>query len=297
MGKIKELNSKVDIANNFINLAFKIGVAFGGTVLIFYCWRIGYFPQDVSVGDGLLFILLAVAFGSLYLFFVVCLTSLGLVLRPVWHGLQRLLVLLLKGYNKITGKNLEYTPFIIEKARPEVFIFAIFGIFFIINYGFSNIKTLATLILCVWGGALVWSLYQQNSRDIFLLERKGNLTDDDSRRLKNLSSSQPVIISIVLVIPLLIGGVTWKLLDGSMRLINIRTDATVVHIKEPYVKYATEYGLNGEESNFGSEYAKFKNVSILFNGFGRNIVIEMKGLTGAVSLVIPSDYVYIVKNR
>ncbi|MBD2783996.1 hypothetical protein ID858_07990 [Xenorhabdus sp. DI] len=61
----------------------------------------------------------------------------------------------------------------------------------------------------------------------------------------------------LLVIPLVIGGVSGKLLDGAMRLANVRTNATVEHIKEQYVKYATEYGLKGKKSDFGSEYAKF----------------------------------------
>ena len=153
---------------------------------------------------------------------------------------------------------------------------------------------LATLVLCVWGCALIWSTYQQNSHEIDLLERRDNLVDEESNRLKRMADFQPFLLGVILVVPLLIGGVSEKLLDGAMRLVNVRDDAVVVHLKEPYVKYAAEYGLKGEQSNFGSEYAKFENATILFNGFGKNIVVEALVAERRVSLVIPSDHVYIV---
>lgn len=295
--KITRLHGNIEVFNSFINLLFKFGIALGGAVFIFYCWRIGYFPQDASVGDGLLLILLAICFGGLYLFFVMCLTSLGIVLRPVWHGLQKIFLALLKLCDKITGKNLNYNPFTIEKAGLEIWFFALFGLFFVIWFSRVDIKSLLTLTLCVWGCALMWSIYLQNHRDIFKLENKEANSDDDIKRLKNLNSAQPFIVVIFLTLPLLVGGVTGKLLDGAMRLANIRKEATVVHIKKPYVTYAFEYGLAGEKSIFGSEYSKYKDATILFSGFGRNIVIEMKKTTGTVSLVIPSDYVYIIQKK
>ena len=295
MKKIEELDKKLDVLGRILSSAFKLGVLIGGAVLLFYCWKIGYFPQDVSVGDGFLFILLAIAFGGVYLFFVMCLTSLGLSLRPVWHGLQRLFLLSLKGYEKITGKTASYTPFTIEKGGFELFIFAVFGLFFIWGFSLSDIKVLATLVLSVWGCALLWSTYQQNSREIDLLERGDSLTDDELKNLKRKADFQPFLLGGILVIPLLIGGVSGKLLDGAMRLANVRADTAIVHLKEPYVKYAAEYGIEGVQSNFGSEYSKFENTSILFNGFGKNIVIEVMGSDGRVSLVIPSDHAYIVQ--
>ena len=295
MEKINKLDKKLDLLNKLLSLAFKLGVVVGGAVLLFYCWKIGYFPQDVSVGDGLLFILLAIAFGGVYLFFVVSLTSLGLSLRPVWHGLQKLFLLLLKAYERVSGRTASYTPFTIEKGGFELFIFAIFGLFFIWAFSFSDIKVLATLVLCVWGCALLWSTYQQNSREIDLLERRDNLADEDSKRLKRLVDFQPFLLGMILVVPLLIGGVSGKLLDGAMRLANVRADAAVVHVKEPYVKYAAEFGVKGQQSNFGSDYSKFEKTSILFNGFGKNIVIEVEGKDGRATLVVPSDHAYIVQ--
>lgn len=278
-----------------LSLAFKLCVVLGGAVLLFYCWGIGYFPQDVSVGDGLLFILLAIAFGGVYMFFVMSLTSLGILLRPLWHRLQRLFLLLLKGYEKVTGKETNYTPFVIEKGGIELLVFAVFGLFFIWWFSLSDIKVLSTLPMCTWGCALLWSSYQQNSREIDQLENKENVTEEETKRLARLNNFQPVALGIMLVIPLLIGGVSGRLLDGAMRLANVRADTATIHIKEPYVKYASEYGLQGLQSNFGSDYSKFEKTSILFNGFGKNIVIEAEGKDGRARLVVPSDHAYIVQ--
>ncbi|MDZ7320155.1 hypothetical protein N4G41_00715 [Kosakonia sacchari] len=297
MDKVIGLNDKLDIANNLLNLIFKLGVALGGGVFVLYCWRIGYFPQDVSVGDGLLLILLAVTFGGFYLFFVASLVCLGITLRRVWQELQRLYSFSVNIFNKRTGKNITYTPSAIERMHPELLIFAAFGLFFVIGFGISDIITSATLLLCAWFSALMWRDYQQNAQNIFMLKHREPLTDDELKRLKKLSSNQPFFIAILLILPLVIGGVTGKLLDGTMRLANIRTEAAVVHIKEPYAKYAEEYGLKGEKSNLGTEYSKFSNVSILFNGFGKNVVMENKKPGGVVQFVVPADQVYVVKSK
>lgn len=294
MDKINELDKKLDVLEKILSLAFKFGILIGGSVLIFYCRKIDYFPQDISVGDGLLFMLLAIAFGVVYLFFLLCLTSLGLSLRPVWHGLQNLFLLLLKGYKRITGKTVSYTPFTIEKGGFELFIFAMFGLFFIWRFSLSDANVLPTLGLSTWGCALLWSTYQQNAREIDLLKHGGNLSDDESKRFKRLAAYQPFILGTILFVPLLIGGVSGKLLEGAMRLANVKADGAIIHLKEPYIKYATEHGLKGLQSNFGNGYSKFENISILFNGFGKDIVIEAMGTDGPVSLVIPSDHAYIV---
>ena len=295
MEEIDKLDKKLDVINNILSLAFKFGVVLGGAVLLFYCWKIGYFPQDVTVGDGLIFILLAVAFGGIYLFFVLCLTSLGILLRPIWHGLQNIFLWLLSVYEKATGNATNYTPFTIEKGGFELFIFAIFGLLFIWGFSSSDIRALATLAFCSWACALLWSSYQKNSREVSQLELKNSITDDESERLKHLTYVQSLVLGVVVVTPLLIGGVSGELLDGAMRLANVRTDSAVVHIKEPYVKHATEYGLKGKKSNFGNEYSKFEGASILFNGLGKNIVVEMRGSNGNIMLVVPSDHAHVLQ--
>lgn len=295
MEDISKLDKKLDVLGKILSLTFKLGVVLGSVVLLFYCWRIGYFPQDVAIGDGLLFILLAIAFGGMYLIFTICLTSLGLVLRPIWLGFQKVFLLILRIYERVTGKPSKYTPFTIEKAGWELYIFAFLGGIFVWGFSLSDIKVSVTLGLSVWGCALLWSYYQKNSQEIEQLERNEVITDDESKRLAGLAEFQPILLGIILMVPLVIGGVSGKLLDGAMRLANVRADSAVIHIKEPYMTYASEHGLKGEKSSFGSEFIKFNEAAVLFNGFGKHAVIQAGGKESVVSLAIPSTHIYIIQ--
>ncbi|MCT8468466.1 hypothetical protein KZO85_07755 [Chromohalobacter canadensis] len=295
MEEMNRFDKKLDIVNKLLNLSFKFGVIAGGAVVLFYSWKIGYFPKDVSLGDGFLFLLLAITFGGVYLFFVVSLTSLGIVLRPLWHVLQNLYLKGAELYKKLKNEPLDYPGFTIEKPGFEHFVLAIFGLFFVVFFGLPEVKVLGTLILCTWVCALMWSICQQNGREIRELRAEELESDEQKDRLKRLSDAQPIFLGILLVLPLLIGGVSGKLLDGAMRLANVRSDQVTVHIKKPYVKYADEHGFKGSESRFGADYSKFENSSVLFNGFGKNVVIELydEGMAPE-KLVIPSDHVHII---
>lgn len=295
MKELNTLDKNLDMISKALSLAFKLGVILGCSVFLSYCWRIGYFPRDVSVGDGLLFIMVAIAFGGIYLFFTLCLTNLGILLRPLWHGLQSTFQFALKLFNKVTNKNIEYRPFRVEQGRFENFVFAIFGLLFVWGFSQNNLKVFTTLMLSMWACAFMWSTHQQNSIEIRSIESKDDSSDDEKAKAERLRSHQLLLMIVIVSTPLFIGGVSDKLLDGAMRLANIRTEKAVVHIKEPYITYASESGVTGSKSNFGEKYTRIEDVIILFNGFGGNVVIKAKsGSNNYVNLTIPADHVYII---
>ncbi|HEY2454480.1 MAG TPA: hypothetical protein VGI71_18065 [Scandinavium sp.] len=294
---MEDFEDRIDTVNNVLSLFVKVGVAFGGAVFLLYCLRIGYFPQDVSISDGLLFLLLAVVFGVLYLLFLVCLTSLGLALRPAWCGIYKCIFIALRGYNKVTGKSIALPSFSLDKLRVEFYFFALLGVWFIVGFSFTDIYALITLPLCTWGCALMWTAFQNNRRKIMELDDKLYVKLTDNLKLKSIEHQQSFIIIMVLILPLLISGVTGKLLDGAMRLANIRNDAATVHVKDPYANYISAYGLKGEKSSFGPDFAKFDGIPVLFSGFGKNVVIELTSPAGAVSFAIPSDSIYLIKEN
>ncbi len=93
-------------------------------------------------------------------------------------------------------------------------------------------------------------------------------------------------------IPLLVGGVSGKLLDGSMRVINVRTENATVHIKDPYNKYVKQLGVLSEKSSFGNNFIKLKNITILLNGVGKHYVLRVRTKKNqSVKLVIPQEYI------
>ena len=105
-----------------------------------------------------------------------------------------------------------------------------------------------------------------------------------------------MLIVVIFFIPLLVGGISGKLADGAMRLVGARAESAIVHLKEPYKTYASLHGLPGEESQFGEDYQALHNVVVLFNGFGRDVVIEGADAEGnKVQLTVPSDHAHIIE--
>lgn len=66
-----------------ISALTKLGVLVGGICVALYSMRIGYFPQDLTIGDGVLLIFIAASFGFIYLFYIYSLISLGVACSPV----------------------------------------------------------------------------------------------------------------------------------------------------------------------------------------------------------------------
>ncbi|RMJ02938.1 hypothetical protein DOQ08_02403 [Marinobacter litoralis] len=290
-----QLEQNIELLGKVIALAFKVGVLTGGAVLLFYCLRIDHFPSSVSVGDGLLFILVAVAFSGIYLFLTVCLTSLGLVLRPLWHFLQWLFITMLKLREKLLNKKSEYEPFNVRKAGYEGAVFAIFGAVFIFVFGLTDKTAVATLLFSAWGCALLWSRRQELADKVRDLEGEDEASKQEKARLRN---HQSILLAVIFFIPLLVGGISGKLVDGAMRLVGARAESAIVHVKEPYKTYASLHGLPGKESHFGEDYQALENVVVLFNGFGRDVVLEGTDVDGKrVQLIVPSDHAHIIERQ
>ena len=64
------LERNVESVSKIVALASKFGVLVGGVCVISYSLRINHFPQDLSVGDGILFLMAAACFGVIYIFYL-----------------------------------------------------------------------------------------------------------------------------------------------------------------------------------------------------------------------------------
>lgn len=84
------LERNVESVSKIVALASKFGVLVGGVCVISYSLRINHFPQDLSVGDGILFLMAAACFGVIYIFFISCLVALGVVLSPAIRAIFKL---------------------------------------------------------------------------------------------------------------------------------------------------------------------------------------------------------------
>lgn len=291
------MDNRIAFFSEVLSLAFKFGLLFGGAILLFYGWGIGYIPKDISLSDGLLFTSLAIMFGLVYLFFVLSITSLGIFLRPIWHGLQNTLLQVVTAYKKLRKKKFVYQAFIIEKGKTPFLFFAFPGFLFFIGVASQNLFAAFQLTLCTWACAFLWSVYQQANRKINSFVVVDDLTTIDNERIKRLKVSQFFVLLALLVVPLIYGGTTGVIVDGVMRLSNFRVDLADVHIKQPYVTFANEHGLVGQPSIFGADFQKFDKVKVLLHRVGTDVVIERLNDKGrSQTLIIPADHIYIIES-
>ena len=187
------IETKIDTVSNALSLAFKLGVVLGSAVLLMYCWRIGYFPQDVSVGDGIVFILLAIAFGGLYSFFVVSLTSLGYVLKYPLLLIKHGWYLRQEHRRNASGAPASTPPQSLAPFEPVFLIFAAFGVFFIVMLSQIHAITALLLTICAVACIFIWGINQNNANKIIALEQIANKSVDQIKTLKNLRSTRPLV--------------------------------------------------------------------------------------------------------
>lgn len=80
---ISSLEKNIESVSKAATTASKFGMLIGGICVVSYSLKINHFPQDLSVGDGLLFLMAAACFGVIYFFFIASLVSLGVTFSPI----------------------------------------------------------------------------------------------------------------------------------------------------------------------------------------------------------------------
>ncbi|MFZ3003933.1 MAG: hypothetical protein WA071_26710 [Undibacterium umbellatum] len=98
---------------------------------------------------------------------------------------------------------------------------------------------------------------------------------------------------IILIVPLLIGGISGQLLEASMRAAHIRIEKTSIYLKEPYATLLPK-SLSKSSLNTPKDYLMFDEIKILFTGFGKTTVItfpdEKNGVTWKYQTIKSSSH-------
>lgn len=279
-----------------LGLAAKTAVAIGAMILISYCWYIDYFPRDLSIGDGLLFIFIAAGFGFVYIFFVASLTSLGLTAVWLYNANKRMKSWMIRVRRRIQSKR----KFSLEDLNENLPIGATcigltsFGILIVANLVNHNVYSIFPLGATIFLTTLLVYIFRAESSKIRQLKSRSLLTPREQQALGRLHTSRRVSVLLLIICPLAICGYTKVLTKVAMSLLNIRNESTVVDLKKPYSEIFTNRGIQGTDSEFGDEYTRFKDTKILLSGFGSQVVISMwKNCETEVKMPIPSDSIFI----
>lgn len=293
---LKTIESRVNFASKLLTLAFKVGVLLGGACLLFYCYRLNYFPIGLSVGDGFLLILLATSFGIVYGLFVISLTALGLWLTPFLRPIQRLVFSIRKRF----AKHRQNDPLELISPDLNAVIFGFFGIAFIGVIYQAEPSAIWTLPATSFLLGVIFSAYQKSSLKlgevlkaetaIITPVAKAQVLLLDKERLR---TTRTLSLIALFATPLLVGGVSEILLESGMRFAGIKKGPSYVMLRAPYSTFIPS-NFQAKQAPQVPDFTTFEGVDVMFSGMGQKSVIEFKNDKKAKRLEIPNESILVV---
>ncbi|KTB72990.1 MULTISPECIES: hypothetical protein [Pseudomonas] len=297
---ISSLESTVD---SFIKLAtglFKLSISLGSICVVMYALKIGHFPQGLALGDGLLFLVAAACFGFVYVMFAICMGSIGIFCSPVIRRIIRGLVWIACKVAK-SQQDIKYqlAPF----HWMSIPLAGIGGllIFWMGKRDPTAYMNLALLPIAIY---LFYSFARSAGADYRREERlaRSAIVTTESERLAHVNRADGhkttyfVSASILIFLPLLFGGVTGQLADGAMRLAQVRVEKAVVYVKAPLSTLLPEQ-LHAADVQAPEGYKAFRDVTVLFQGFGTTTSIGFKDNDRSRQVALPNDSLIVEKER
>lgn len=274
----------------------KLGIFTGGICIVAYSLKIGYFPQDLSIGDGALFLMAAGCFGIVYAFFVACLVSLGIFFSPLVRVPFNAFIKALNRFSKRKRPPAhELAPF-----DWITVLFAIFAVILIVAFGKQEHSAYWNLPLLSIALYFFYSIFHSSGKKLRAIHYVENaiLHTEDKNNLANLGNpehlrrSQWISLAAVLVMPLLLGHVSGQLLDAAMRFGKIRVEHPTIYVKSPYALMLPKNLVPAEHTGL-ADYTRFDGTVVLFNGFGKNTVISFPDAGVVRTIRIPNDYIIV----
>jgi len=267
------VKGNLDLYIKGIDLAGRIGVVLGGATLLIYCLRIGYFPQELSIGDSILLMFMGIGFGVLYIAFTVSMTAFAIAMLYPAHRLFAFLS------NKANIRALQAPAF------PYPWVAWTYGsvapLFIFVLPRDTPQQYLHLAILC----GLLYSVY-------FFWKRIG--TDHGAAR------QRIHCVALWIVIPFLFGQFNGRLAEGAMRLLGVQVDNTAIYIKEPFAHLIPLPPTDRESKELGARieaihgYRRFDSAKIQFRGVGKATLITINNSSSSVRLEVPNDHVVVV---
>lgn len=297
--RISSLEKNVESVAKIATTASKFGILIGSVCVITYSLKINHFPQDLSIGDGLLFLMAAACFGVIYIFFTASLVSLGVTLSP---AIRLVFSSAVWAMSKFRKHKLEPAHTLAPFEWLAV-LFALFSVLIILALGARDSTAywnLPMLSVCLY---LFYSIYLSSGNKIRKIEmvKSGRVFTDEKENiaklgdLEKLRRTQVFSLATISVLPLFVGGVSEQLLDAAMRAANVRLEKPIIYVKEPYSTLLPK-SLVSKSLTAPKKYLVFEGVVVLFKGFGKTTVISFPEGNITRKFEIPNDQI-IIENR
>lgn len=277
--------------------AAKLGIPIGAGCIICYTLSIGYFPRDLTVGDGLLMLVAATCFGMTLLFFLACLFGLGMLSSPIVRWGFKIFISI---YNKRAKEKIQqahdFAPF--SWIAIPLSLYA--GIV-IYEFGKNNHAahyTLPSISLLLY---IFYSIFHSCTNKIQAIQKEKQnkiIAPKEISKVENeaeLKNGQLISVIALLLVPLLLGGVSGQLLDAAMRIMHVRIESVAVLVTDRYHSLISLPPVfeNPPES---STWYRYNDAKVLFHGYGKYTVISVRVKDTEVELEIPNDKIIIIQD-
>lgn len=295
---ISSLESTSDSLLKICGAVLKFTIGLGSACVIIYALRIGHFPQGVTLGDGLLFLLAACCFGAVYAVFVASFTGLGIcmsiVLRPMFRASftwsQR---------KELKPKKMKYE---LARFHGAAIPFAVIAVLLVLAFGQQAkeaywLLPLMSVALYVFYSIATGADAQRKRNERILstlihtpekalLQKAGSVEKDKSAYL--------VSIAVMMLTPILFGGVSGQLIDTAMRIAQVRIETATLYLKAPYSSLMPD-NLIPKDLKAPEGYKAYTGVTVEFKGFGSTTVISFPDGKLRRQLVIPNNQIIVEK--
>lgn len=276
---------RIDAVFSVAKLTLPIASAIGLIVVIGYLVGvIHFFPKGLTVGDSLLFIITALSFGFIYLFFVACGAATVCLTVAGWRACK-------------TKRWWD--------AFLDILGALVFGLFLIVISGFSDI--FGNLLGLLGAGVLFSFMTQFWKRyDDLPLEYRENV----SRRERSLS--RLAMLATAIALPGLVGSIGTVALGSTMNTVGLNRRSATISIKGDEFLFLQSLAQRHNLPVFGcpskgESYHLIHDVNVLWHGVGERSLLsfeagsldamEQKNIFGylknALMVEVPSESILI----
>lgn len=265
----------------------------GGICLLFVCVTAGWFPEDMTLGEGVALYFISVGFVIAYAAYWLGVTSVGLLLArwPMEFAFR----FGKKAPSHAAGYAL--SNFKLMWSLPVWGIAAITVTFVAtrsLRIGWYGV----VMYVCVLGlQGFIGGMLLAMHRGIRLNESGLRLADRLPLSAENATDFRRftyLFLGMWIVTPVLIGLANDSLMNSAFRLAQLRKENAVVHVAEPWDQRLIAAGLKPRESFLGTEYARFEKVTVRMRSIGSRVVLEVPSGQGEGRFVnIPKQHVEI----
>lgn len=291
---MKDLFSLKDALGDLLtatSLAGRLGLFIGYLCVAFYFAKIGFLPQELSIGDGILLFMSATFFGLVYLVFTACFLSFGITV--FYLPLKSLFWCVGRVLKKIENKDMQHY----ELARFNFIslVFAFLAAYLIFLFDKKDETAYRQLVLLSLALYFCYSFYLS-------IDNKLNEINNANRSFFTFMEENPhklrkvkyQLLCCILILPLALGGVSGQLLEGAMRAAQIRIDnpKPIIFVREPYASLLPKNRALFIMSTPKS-YIPFINISILFKGFGKTTVVSFDEKNHTRKIEILNDHIIV----